>query len=102
MAVNKAKFNELLTKDGATIKINDIFTLYRWQTTATGLKVDNLQIICNNPIGAKCDFDYYIKARNFSDFLEDFSEIVKKYFLRLAEEESKKALNNRFKFGDIF
>lgn len=101
MGINKKLFNELLTKEDATIKINDMFYLHRWTTTALGQKVDYLQLICNNPIGAYSDYDYYIIARDFSEFLEEFSHKIKKYFYRLAEEEAKKAKNNAFNFGNI-
>lgn len=97
--MNKKIFMELLQKDFATVKINDVFTLYHYITTnCIGEKVEFLQVICNNPIGAKQDYDYYIKARKFDEFLKEFSGIVADYFNKLAREEAKKARNNAFNF----
>lgn len=101
MAVNKEKFNELLTKECATLTINKMFYLTRWTKTAINENCDRLQITCNNPIGAYSDRHFEIKARTFKDFLLEFSQVVNTYFCELAEHESKKAFNNAFSFKDI-
>lgn len=102
MAVNKTKFNELLKKEYGHLKINDMFVLYRWQKTALGEEVDKLQVICNNPIGARSDNHYYLEARNYADFLIELSEVVQDYFEKLAKNESAKIINNHFNFSEIY
>ena len=101
MAVNKEKFNELLTKESATLTINKMFYLTRWTKTYSEEKCDRLQITCNNPIGAYGDRHFEIKARTYKDFLLEFSQVVNTYFCELAENKRKKALSNAFSFKNI-